>query len=332
VSVRISFVIPVRNDAVRLETCLRSIRAARSADDQVDVLVVDNGSTDRSADVARSLGARVLAIEDVRVSDLRNRGVSQTTGDVLAFVDADNEIVPGWIDAVAANLQNIGIGATGAQYKAPAGGTWVQRAYDLLRGRTSSGQDVDWLNSGNLAVRRDVFERVGGFDTSLETCEDVDLCHRIRAAGFRILGDSRLESVHHGDPRTLGALFKSELWRGRDNLRVSFRRPLDWPGVPSAILPVLDAALLGVGVSGLMGGLAAWPMGMTLTLSAVLLVAAFAFLKTVRAAIRERQAPGVVLLQAFSVACVYDVARALALFTRVPHRSVRPKAAATTAS
>ena len=90
---------------------------------------------------------------------------------------------------------------------------------------TSCGSD-----SGNLAVKRTAFQAIGGFDAALEACEDVDFCQRLRRAGWRLVGDERLESVHLGDPPTLAALFRAERWRGRDNLRVSLRGPLDARG------------------------------------------------------------------------------------------------------
>jgi GT2 family glycosyltransferase len=322
----ISFVVPVRNDATRLEVCLRSIRAAHPTSGEVEIVVVDNGSTDRSPDVARAFGARVLVIENVRVSELRNRGAQQAEGPVLAFVDADNEIVPGWAAAALENLQDASVGATGALYDAPPRGTWVQRGYGLLRGRTRATADVEWLGSGNLAVRRQAFQAVRGFDTTLEACEDVDLCHRLQATGVRILGDPRLGSVHHGDPKTLRDLFKSELWRGRDNLRVSFRRPIVWTAIPSAMIPVADAAMLAAAVAGLFAWGAAWTPGLVVALMALILLALGAFAKVVRAATRT---PGVGvsgLVQGFVVASVYDVARALALVARAPHRNARARA------
>jgi GT2 family glycosyltransferase len=327
-SIRISFVVPVRNDAVRLETCLRSILAGACGAAVLDIVVVDNGSTDGSPDVARRLGAEVLVIENVRVSELRNRGARHAAGDILAFVDADNEIAPGWVAAAVEMLQQPGVGAVGALYHAPSGGTWVQRTYGALRGRTEGQRDTSWLGSGNLAVWRRTFEAVGGFDISLEACEDVDLCRRIRGTGARIVGDARLVSAHHGDPRTLRDLFVSELWRGRGNLRVSFRRPIVWAELPSALIPVVDAAMLAVAAVGLAALAVAWPSGLLPVGVALLVIAAGALLKAARAAARGTDAVGISLAQVFVVACVYDVARAFAVVWRAPHRNARPRTAA----
>lgn len=318
---RVSFVVPVRNDAVRLERCLRSIRAAAPAAHDLEILVLDNGSTDRSPDVARGLGATVFVIENAPVSELRNRGARAASGDVLAFVDADNEISGGWVDAAIESLNIRGVGATGALYVPPADGTWVQHGYGILRGKTRGRQDVAWLGSGNLAVWRHAFDSVGGFDTSLEACEDVDLCNRLRRAGFRIVGDARLESIHHGDPRTLADVFKSERWRGRDNLRVSFRRPVAWRSIPSALIPVADLLLFVIAAFNILTWLGGSRYGLALGVLSIVVAALGALLKAVRAASREARWTPAAIAHAFAVTAVYDAARACALFTRAQHRN-----------
>ena len=326
---RVSFVIPVRNDAARLQTCLRSILRNPQAVQQVQIVVVDNASTDDSAAVASRLGAEVLTVGSGRVAELRNYGARHATGDVLAFVDADNEIAGGWLYAALECLRLPKVGAVGAMYQAPPDGTWVQRTYGHLRGGPRDQRDADWLGSGNLAVARDAFELVGGFDTSLETCEDVDFCHRLRARGLRVVSDSRLKSVHHGDPSTLWEVLTSERWRGRDNLRVTFRRPVAWASVPSAVVPVFHVLFMALAAIGLA------LLGTSARLGALLIAAAVAgFLagtavRVVRAAVREA-AVRASLARAFVVASVLDVGRALALVTRAPHRGgqSRPTVAA----
>jgi hypothetical protein len=253
----------------------------------------------------------------VPVTELRNRAALASSGDVLAYVDADNEIVPEWAASAVDTLRLPNVGATGAAYHAPPDGTWVQRAYGHLRGRPAGRKDVEWLGSGNLAVWRSVLDRVGGFDPSLDTCEDVDLCHRIRATGLRVVSDERLRNVHHGDPATLWDLFKGELWRGRDNLRVSLRRPLSWRTVVTALIPMAEVATMAAAVTGLA---IAGSGGLWLAAATLMLLSVPACLKVVRAAYREQHAGGVGLAETFAVAWVYDMARALALVARMPHR------------
>ncbi|MCU1382477.1 MAG: wbbL 2, partial [Acidobacteria bacterium] len=282
-SPRVSFVIPVRNDAARLETCLRSILRNDYRSGDVEIIVVDNGSSDGSAEVATQLGARVIRVDQGRVAELRNRGAALASTEVLAFVDADNEIVAGWVYAALACLQLPGVGAAGALCHAPADGTWVQRAYSHLRGAPHGQHEADWLGSGNLVVWRRAFESVNGFDSSLETCEDVDFCHRLRARGLRLVSDARLKSVHHGDPATLRDVFSSERWRGRDNLRVSFRRPLSWASMPSAIVPLIDTVLIAAAIGGLFASLRAGWLGLLLASGALAAFAAASSLRVMNA-------------------------------------------------
>jgi GT2 family glycosyltransferase len=311
---QVSFVVPVRNDAVRLGRCLRSIRRV-AGHRRIELLVADNGSTDGSAEVARAFGARVLELPDLRVSALRNLAAQVAAGDIVAFVDADHELEDGWLDAAIESLGAIDVGAVGAPYRSPASPTWVQRIYGAFRSMWSGTHDVSWLGSGNLSLRRDVFRRIGGFDATLEACEDVDLCQRLRQCGLRIVSDSRMGSVHHGDPPTLRALFVSELWRGRDNLRVTLRGPREWRDLPSLAIPVIELVLAGVVGVGVFvpgaGPIAAAALFLLLALVALRASLLFARLRSAR------------VIDAFSVmavAAVYDAARALALIVRARHR------------
>lgn len=313
----ISFVIPVRDDAVRLRRCLESIRADRS-NVPSELIVADNGSTDDSAATAREIGATVVDLPDRVVADVRNAAARSANGALLAFIDADHTLSSGWTDAAAALFDVSSVWAAGAQYHAPADGTWVQRMYDNLRSRSPETEAVDWLPSGNLIVRRTAFDRIGGFDARLESCEDVDFCRRLREAGGTLLASDKLHSVHHGDPRSLRALFLAELWRGRDNLRVSLRDRLTLRSgiglaIPIVHLLALVGLLLGVATAAL-GGLA------IAAASGAVLVALTLF-RTVLLLSRMphgRWQPGHVL-HAVLVAATYDTARALALVVRVGH-------------
>lgn len=317
----ISFVVPVRNDAESLARCLASIRSsARSL--RHEIIVADNGSTDDSLATARAAGAIVLDVPGRPVSAVRNAAADTARGDLVAFIDADHEIDPGWAAAAVSLFEDPSVAAAGAQYHAPPQGTWVQRMYDRLRRHRPGTRDVDWLPSGNLAVRRSIFKAMGGFDTTLETCEDVDFCLRLITRGGRLVASDRLRSVHAGDPKTLKALFLGELWRGRDNLRVSLRGPVTVRSLTSLMLPVLNlCALLSV-AGGLLlafrGGLPVAAAGSAVLAASIALRSA-ALLSTTT---RNLLSP-VLVSQAAAVAFVYDAARAIALVAGGGHEARR---------
>jgi hypothetical protein len=268
--------------------------------------------------VAAEAGARVLRLPTLGVSELRNRAAEASTGELLAFVDADNVVAPGWVAGALDVMRDEKAGAAGALCSAPSDGTWVQAAYDTLRGRTVGRSAASWLGSGNLAVRRVAFEAEHGFDTTLEACEDVDLCQRLRTTGWKIVGDERLASVHLGDPPTLGALFRGERWRGRDNLKVSLRSTMSLRDLPSVLIPLIDLAAF---VAALWG-LVTWPFGgraaLYTALAAIGVVLGLAALRVVRRILSGGVAPRAIA-RTFAVALTYDVARALAVVWPGPH-------------
>jgi GT2 family glycosyltransferase len=313
----ISFVIPVRNDVLRLQRCLTSILSNEYPRDLIEIIVVDNESTDGSAAGARASGAIVIKSAGDSVAAHRNRGARAALGSIIAFVDSDHEIDRHWIESAIEVLSDPQVAATGCAYLTQPSANWVQQQYDGMRARPSRREECAWLGSGNFAVKRAAFERVGGFNASLTACEDVDLCNRLRASGYRIVAEPQLRSVHFGDPRTLKALFFGELWRGRDNLRVTFSGPLTFRHLRSAIVPVADLLSLAVALMALVTGHAA------VAIAFVCIPMIPAGIKALMIVRRQLRRGIVALAQAFAVVVVFDAARALALLARGSHRARR---------
>jgi GT2 family glycosyltransferase len=314
-NIAVTFIVPVRNDAVRLERCLESLRAAAAAISH-EIIVMDHGSTDNSADVARRLGARSVTRETGNVAALRNEGATLSAAPAIAFVDADHQVSGGWLAAALEGLKQPGVGAVGAPYHAPPNGTWVQRTYDGFRRHPTRNESAEWFGAGNLVVRRDAFKAAGGFDVRFESCEDVDLCFRLREAGWRLLCVPAMHSVHHGDPPTLRRLFLSELWRGRDNLRVSMRGPWSRRNLVSMMIPVVQLAAFGTLVLSLATGHSS---RVVISLVAAAAIVALVTLKAVWLVWNSRPPNRVGLPAAILVAATFDAGRALALVARAGH-------------
>lgn len=313
----VSFVIPVRNDVVRLQRCLTSITRNEYPRDLIEIVVVDNESTDGSAAGAREYGAIVIKSPGDSVAAHRNRGARAALGSIIAFVDSDHEIDRNWIETAVEVLTDPNVAATGSAYLTQPYPNWVQQQYDGMRSRPLRREDVSWLGSGNFAVKRAAFDRVGGFNATLTACEDVDLCNRLRLAGHRIVADPDLRSVHFGDPKTLKALFFGELWRGRDNLRVTFSGPRTFRHLRSALVPIADLACIAAGVVALVTGHPVIALGLwTLAIVPAGIKAAMIVRRQLRRGL-------VSAVQAFAVVVVFDLARAFALLAKGSHRARR---------
>jgi cellulose synthase/poly-beta-1,6-N-acetylglucosamine synthase-like glycosyltransferase len=101
---RVSLVIPVTDDGVRLNQCLESISRNNYPRELIEVIVVHNSGDDYSARVAREHGAIVLR-SDGCMAELRDRGAQAAIGGVLAFVDPDDELDDGWIQSTVDRRQ-----------------------------------------------------------------------------------------------------------------------------------------------------------------------------------------------------------------------------------
>lgn len=314
----VTVVVPVRNASRTLGQCLESIRASAFPSHAMQIIVSDNESTDDSVAVATACGARVITCAARGVAAVRNAGARQAQGEVLVFIDADHTVGPHWVGHAGAILdEHPLIAAVGAPCCAPENGTWVQRVIDANRTRTRGLEPVTWLGAGALAVRRSAFLRAGGFDESLEACEDVALCKSLRQTGALLAADDRLTTIHYGDPATLGALFFGELWRGRDNVRVSLRRPV---AVTELKGLVLTAAMLLSMSAGVVLTLSARWTGWDAALAAWAVAALVPIPRTVRIV---RRLSVTRIAQAYAVSLVYECARAFALVLKVPHHRRR---------
>lgn len=222
---RISVVVPVHNGVGQLEQCLAALAA--SAYRAHEIVVVDDGSTDGSAEAART---SAHGVEVLRLSSrsgpaaARNRGAQHASGDVLLFVDADVVVDADTLARVAGHFSDRGDVAAvfGSYDDEPAAANFASQYKNLfhhyVHQRSSSEAETFWAGCG--AVRRRAFHEVGGFDEkrySRPSVEDIELGQRLRRAGFRVVLDRALQ-VKHLKRWTLPTLVRTDI----------FQRALPW--------------------------------------------------------------------------------------------------------
>ena len=248
-----SIIIPAKNEQKLLPSCLASLSRLDYPKDAYEVLMVDNGSTDNTVAIAQQYGAQVFVCPELTIASLRNFGANNAQGKFLAFLDADCTVAPDWLTAASLWLGQADVCCFGGPPESPINGTWVQKTWYIVRCKQHMVEEVVWLESMNMFVRKDIFDRVHGFDETLVTCEDYDLSLRLGKHG-RIVADKRIRVIHHGEAATLSHFYRKERWRGLSNFSGLGRHGLHLRELPSLLAPIafvlcLTATAIGLFVS-----------------------------------------------------------------------------------
>lgn len=213
----IAFVIPALNEEHNLANTLTVIGQLLGSCD--GVILADNGSTDRTLEVAKSFGAATTVHPGVSIAALRNRGAAMTQADIIVFIDSDIQLDLSWPKQFAKTVQQLKaspLTVAGSRCRAINKNNYVGRYW---YNRLSQQQSSNYINSGHLVVTRDLFDRIGGFDESLRTGEDYDFCQRALTIGAIIEPDAQLIAWHDGYPDTISGFMAREMWHGRDEFK-----------------------------------------------------------------------------------------------------------------
>jgi glycosyltransferase involved in cell wall biosynthesis len=262
--VDLSFVIPAFNEAHMIGRTLAAIGEFVPTHLTYEVIVVDHGSEDGTAPIARDNGATVIEQRAGFIGALRNAGARAAVGDTLVFLDADVLLTPRWAEAIPGTLHRLEQAPrtlTGSNCDVPPGGSWIETSWfgPQVRNITSH------IGSGHLVVRREYLLEVGGFDPSLETGEDYDLCQRVVRGGGVVRIDPALETIHLGFPATVSGFFRRELWHGRGDFRDVRSLLHSRVAVAAVAFGMSHATAVGAVLAG-HSTLATWSAGAILTL------------------------------------------------------------------
>lgn len=212
----VSVIIPVYNHLDVTMRCLQSIADSWFDSLAVQIIVVDDASSDPIAETAHGLPGLDFIRSGVNQGFVRscNRGAALARGKYLCFLNNDTTVCEGWLDYLVSRAESDArIGVVGAKLVYPdgklqeAGGIIWQdgtgwnygRGDDPADSRYNYVRDVDYCSGAALLVRNDLFKTVGGFSETFVPAyyEDVDLCFEARARGFRVVYEPRSEIVHY---------------------------------------------------------------------------------------------------------------------------------------
>jgi GT2 family glycosyltransferase len=209
---RVSVVVCTHNGARTLDRCLAGLDELDYPD--YEVIVVDDGSADKSAAIAALRRCRLISTENRGLASARNTGLGASTGEIVAYVDDDADPDPHWLRYLVATMEDGGFaGAGGPNLPPPDDGPVARCVAEAPGGPVHvliSDREAEHLPGCNMAFRRSVLVDIGGFDPQFRVAgDDVDVCWRLLDAGRR-LGFSPAAVVWHSRRPSVRAYLRQQ--------------------------------------------------------------------------------------------------------------------------
>jgi len=186
----VSVVTTVKNEEDNITLLLDSLFKLDYAG-KVEIVVVDGGSSDRTIQIVSNYPNLKLITTKCNISEGRNIGIRNSTGDIVAFIDGDCVAETDWIrNIVRYFLEDSETGVVGGPYIPLGNGGIVQSYSALYQGsyfpKTSGFTTYSHIASGNVAIRREIVGKIGGFDPEADQFEDEDINYRISKLGLKL--------------------------------------------------------------------------------------------------------------------------------------------------
>jgi glycosyltransferase involved in cell wall biosynthesis len=182
----LSIIIPAYNEEKLLPATLkeldRACRSLRSRDWEHEIIVCDNNSTDRTAEIATTAGARVVFEPVNQISRARNAGAAAAIGDWLVFLDADTHPNEGLFADLTDAIQSGGVIGVGSTIRLDEPLRW---AGGLVRGWNCLSRMTRWAAGSFVFCQAAAFRAVGGFSLDLYVSEELDLSRKLKRLGRR---------------------------------------------------------------------------------------------------------------------------------------------------
>ena len=204
----ISVIIPVRDGEDTLSACLAGLEAQTLPLIFFEVIVVDDGSRDRSAQIAEQAGVTLLQQAPRGPAAARNLGAQSARGEILVFTDADCQPAPDFLERIVTAFQDEDVAGAKGSYRTGQRGLvprFMQQEYQHKYDRMAQETSVDFIDTYAAAYRREIFLTNRGFDVHFPTAcvEDQELSFRLARKGYKLVFMPQA-SVFHRHDRSLG--------------------------------------------------------------------------------------------------------------------------------
>jgi len=214
----VTIIIPCLNEENYIKQCLNSIFCLDYPKNKLEIIVIDNGSTDRTLDILSEYSNVIVDHWGGNIGAVRNRGAQLSKGEILAFVDGDCVVKAKWLTAAVEELKRDSVGAVGGiPLVNTKSANWVERSWVLHP--VPKTEYVGRLATASFLIKKKIYFDLGGFNEDVASGEDMEFSKRIINANYKLRLLSECAVIHNGYPKTLLSLLKRQVWHASSYLK-----------------------------------------------------------------------------------------------------------------
>lgn len=220
--IKYSVIVPVYNGEKTLETCLNALKKQTVAKNEYEIIVIDDGSKDRSGDIAKAQADKYFFQKNQGPATARNLGAKKAKGEIILFTDSDCEPQESWLEEMIRpfleNSEIVGVKGAYLTKQKNIMARFVQMEYENRYRFMKKYQYIDFIDTYAAAYKRDIFLKFGGFDSQFRIAmtEDTELSYRIANARYKMIFNPKA-IVYHSHPTSFFYYFKRKyraaFWR-----------------------------------------------------------------------------------------------------------------------
>lgn len=216
---KVSVIVPAYNAEKYIGQCIKALLNQAYRREDYEVIVVDDGSTDKTADIIKNYHIRYIHQKNQGPAAARNNGVREAKGDIIFFTDSDCIATPNWIEEMLRPFKSPDIAAVKGAYLtnqkeiiARLAQVEFEERFEMLK----KAESIDMVDTYSAGFRRDIFLQMGGFDTSFPVAnnEDTDLSYRMSKEGFKMVFNPDAIVYHLKHPDSIKKYARLKFWRG----------------------------------------------------------------------------------------------------------------------
>lgn len=226
----ISVIVPAYNSQAYVGKCLEALLAQTLNQKIYEVIVVDDGSTDKTADTVKSYPVKYVYQKNQGPATARNRGVKEAKGDIILFTDSDCVPTGNWIEEMIKPFKSPDIAAVKGAYLtnqkevvARLSQVEFEERFEMLK----KAESIDMVDTYSAGFRKAIFVQMGGFDTTFPVAnnEDTDLSYRMSSHGYKMVFNPDAVVYHLKHPDSIKKYSRLKFWRGYWRMVVYKRFP-----------------------------------------------------------------------------------------------------------